>query len=222
MFRLPQDCQGYLRVFLAADHLDNVVQVHVDDVNGLFPFLGHGDDLVLRLQQSRTLGASPGDQLLNDGKAIVTAEDSPDPLQRKLHLNPEVLKVFGRQVARVRIQSQGECLGEARNELFRIALDHPHRLQLVAVNLLLLGLRQVDACQQSIFNLELHNLSQERMLFRRRLHIGALVHVNIRPQNLFDNGLSLPRPRDEYVVYLNKRSTVARLYACKHALQNRL
>jgi len=31
-----EDCQGYLRSFLAADHLDNVAQVHIDDVNG-FP-----------------------------------------------------------------------------------------------------------------------------------------------------------------------------------------
>ncbi len=70
------------------------------------------------------------------------------------------------------------------------------------------------------------------MLFRRRLHIGALVHVDVqlhrlvesvvRPQNLFDNGLVLPRPRDEHVVNLLKRGTVARLHACKHALQNRL
>ncbi len=165
VFRLPQDRQGYLRAFLAADHLDNVAQVHVDDVNGLFPFLGHGDDLVLRLQQARALGASPGNQLFNDGKAVVAAEDGPDPLQGKLHLNPEVFKVFGGQVARVRIQGQGEGLGEARNELFRIALDHPHRLQLVAVNLLLLGLRQVNACQQGVFDLELHDLSQELTAF---------------------------------------------------------
>jgi len=51
--------------------------------------------LFLRLQQTRALGAPPGNQLLNDGEAIVAAEDGPDPLQGKLHLNPEVLNVFG-------------------------------------------------------------------------------------------------------------------------------
>ena len=108
VFCLSQDCQGYLRAFLAADHLDNVAQVHVDDVNRLFPFLGHGDDLVLRLQQARALGASAGNQLLNDGKAVIAAEGGPDPLQGKLHLNLEVLKIFGGQIVRVRIQGQGE------------------------------------------------------------------------------------------------------------------
>ena len=79
-FRLSQDCQGDLRAFLAADHLYNVAQIHVDDINGPFAFLSHGDDLVLRLQQARALGTSPGDQLLNDGKAVVAAEEGPDPL----------------------------------------------------------------------------------------------------------------------------------------------
>ncbi len=44
----------------------------------------------------------------------------------------------------------------------------------MAVNLLSLGLGQVDACQQDISDLELHDLSQEFMLFRRRFRIGAL------------------------------------------------
>ena len=132
----------------------------------------------------------------------------------------------------MRIQSLGEGFGDVRNEFCGIALDHPLCLQLVAVNLLLLGLRQVDACQQGVLDLELHNLSQEHILFRRRFHIGALVHVDVqlhrlvesvvRAQNLFDNGLVLSRPCDEHVVNRLERSTVARLHARKQILQNRL
>ena len=115
--RLPQDRQGYPSAFLAADHADDVAQVHVDDVNGLFPFLCHGDDFVLWLQQSRTLGTAPGNQFFDDGKAGIAAQHGPDSLQGKLHLNLEVLEVFGGQVARVRIQGPGEGLGGGRNEL---------------------------------------------------------------------------------------------------------
>ncbi|HLA27426.1 MAG TPA: hypothetical protein VJZ49_05980 [Syntrophales bacterium] len=128
----------------------------------------------------------------------------------------------------MRIQGLGEGLGEARNEFFGIAFDYPHRLQLVAVNLLLLGLVQVNAHQQGVFDLELHDLSQELMLFRRRLQIGALVHVSVqrhrfvesvaRAQKPSDNGLVLTRPRYEQVINLLQRGTVARLHAYKHAL----
>jgi len=58
-FRLPQDCQGYLRAFFAADHLYNVAQVHVDDVNGLSLFLGHAMILSFGFSRPRALGASP-------------------------------------------------------------------------------------------------------------------------------------------------------------------
>src|SRR5674536_379572 len=49
----------------------------------------------------RDSGATPGNQLFNDGKAGVAAQNGPDSLQGKLHLNLEILEVFGGQVAPV-------------------------------------------------------------------------------------------------------------------------
>jgi len=169
VFRLPQDCQGYLRVFLPLDHLDNVVQVHVDDVNGLSLSWATADDLVLRFSRSRTLGAS-SDQLLNEGKAIVTAEEGRSP-QRASSESGGPPK--SSEVARVRIRARA-MPRRARNSFSELRSD-TRSLQLVAVNICF-WLRKSTPAQQSI-SIWIEQSFSERHAFRRRLHIGALVHV---------------------------------------------
>ena len=94
-------------------------------------------------------------------------------------MNMEVLKVFGGQVVRVRIQGLGKGTRRIRNELFGIAFDHPLRLQLIAVNLLL-WLPPIDARQQGVFDLKLQRPFSGAQDFRHRLHIGTLFHVDVQ------------------------------------------
>jgi hypothetical protein len=101
-------------------------------------------------------------------------------------------------------------------------LDNAHCLECIVVNLLLLCLFHVHAGQKGVFNLEVHEFSKEFMLFRQSLYKGALFDVDAqfhslvmsvaRSQNLFDNGLVFPSPRNEDIVNFPQCGAVSRFH----------
>ena len=102
------DRQADFRSLLAADHLDDLAQLHADDINRLgFP-LADGDDLVPGMQLAGHFRGSSGKEALNDAIAVDIAQLGPDTDQGVADLDVELLGgIPGEEIA-VRIVELGQ------------------------------------------------------------------------------------------------------------------
>jgi hypothetical protein len=138
----------------ATDQLHDVPERHVDDVDSLPVVLADGDDLVLGLQRVDPLGGATGDDLLDDGVAVLLGEGDPDALEGELHLDAELLEELGGEVTGVRVERLGECVEEGRVELGLLHLLRPSGAQLVAVDQPPPGLGQLGVGAEVVGDLE--------------------------------------------------------------------
>ena len=100
--------KAHFGALFAADHIDNLPQLHVDNVHRRFLVLGHFDDLVPWVQLVAHVRRTSGNELLNDAVAVLISQKSADTDQRILHGDRKVVQGIGGEESGVRIIHLGE------------------------------------------------------------------------------------------------------------------
>ena len=100
--------QAHARAFFSADHLDNLVQSHLADVDIIRRALCHGGNPIAYFKSSIYLRRPAGHQALNFCITVFRAEHRADAHEREAHVDAEIFHVRLAQVFRVRVI----CLGE--------------------------------------------------------------------------------------------------------------
>ena len=98
------DGEADLGVARAADHLDDLVELHIDGIHRLGGTLGHGDDAVVGLDLFAHVRRAAGDDAADAGVAILKLEDGADATEGELDVvDVEVGGLDGTHVVGVRI-----------------------------------------------------------------------------------------------------------------------
>src|SRR5262249_54915797 len=146
--------------FGTSDKLHDITQLHVDNGDRLSPVLRYRDDFVLRAQGLGSVGASSRNKLFHDSEAVIIAERGADALERKVHLNLEILHAVAGQKARVGVQRDREGFHPVVQLVLRTMLREMFDLKLIAVDQLLLGIGKLHVSLQEARDLKMNHLRQ--------------------------------------------------------------
>ena len=96
-------------VFFAADELDDLLKLHVHDIDHFAVFaLGDADDAVVDLEFALAVGGATDDEALDLGRAVVHAEEGADAEEALIHADLEVIHFGLAEVFRVGVVDAGE------------------------------------------------------------------------------------------------------------------
>ncbi len=124
---LGNDLEADDRADLAADEVDDVGELHFDDVDEFtVRALGHPDDAVAHLELAHLEGRTADDETLDRGPALVLVllQHRADSGEGLVHPDAEVVVLLLGEVFAVRIVGRGDRLDEERGDVLgRVLLD---------------------------------------------------------------------------------------------------
>ena len=89
------DLQTHGRALLAADHVHDLVELHVHDVDEGVVALGDGGDAVVDLEFALRRRRAAGDQFDDLGIAVLAAQHGADAHEREAHVDGKIIHLAG-------------------------------------------------------------------------------------------------------------------------------
>ena len=127
------DREAHFGAFGAADLLDHLAELHVHHLHRRLVALGHGDDLVLRLELFTALRRAAIGQALDLADAVLGLQQRPNTIERELHPNREIFQFRLAHVVRVRVKDMAEGGKVNLKDVVVIVLvDHPENAGVAA------------------------------------------------------------------------------------------
>ena len=97
------DDEADLGALFTADQVDDLAQLHADDLDGFIAVLRDRDDLVVRLEPRIEIGRTAGDDFLHHAVVLLEPKQGADADELQAHLDAKVLVGVGGEVRRVRV-----------------------------------------------------------------------------------------------------------------------
>ena len=174
------DLQIDHRAFFPADQLYHVIDAPTHHVHDLtIQSLAHPDDLVIGMQLLAFISRTAGHDFTDDGIIVLRGQAGADAFQRLAHLNPEIVEIFRRKVAGVRIVGFGEGIHQNLEYVFALELLDIAFGPLIALGQGLADARPVFSGQLEVQCLIFDPLAPQFIQFGRRLGPGIVFPVDV-------------------------------------------
>jgi hypothetical protein len=120
------------RAARTADHLHDLVDRHVGDIDGWLAFLGYGNDQISSAQAAVAPAGAARHQLFHYDVVILFTQHGTDALERAGERDVQVLLLRGRQILGVRVVSRRDRIEERLGGVEWIGREQPREAGLEA------------------------------------------------------------------------------------------
>ena len=187
----------HLGAFGAADLPRHVADRPVDHIDGILAVLCDRHDLVLRPQQSLTVGGGARNNAIHDSVSVNASELGADSLECEVYGNGEFLELLGGEVRRVWIERLRHAVEKRRIDIAGLEFADSPGQEFVLMYDAPPGLDEVCAALHRARDAELDQPLVKGVAFLRRFGVAALLGID----DDFDRGIGSPVIAGQFAVH---------------------
>src|ERR1051326_4146119 len=105
--------------FVAADHVDDLAQLHAENFHGFVSGLSNRNDLVVRFEVTAQIGGPTGNNFFYDADVVFHSKQRTDAKKAKPHVDSKILIGIGGVISRMRIVESRDGAEEKFSDLHR-------------------------------------------------------------------------------------------------------